>query len=249
MDSATPSTPQRLFSGKWVLIVILFVLPGLGIPLLMLGPVTERQVCLITLQTREAHYWSLGSFPLSSKTWELRDEWPELTFPLKDQSLFPPWPEQSPVMHYRLMTQNPEAPLPHLWETTYRELPFALLFPVPNNRALNLRSRPVFELRVLAARTLTPEDSHAFKQLDQLLAEGISQLPTEEIHLRGRQKITAPDDFAGQSNARALQTRFQEALLLQSKDAPPPDLLRKILLQTIEEQISTIDDPLVGGQP
>lgn len=219
----------------------MLLLPGLLVPGLLLGPVTEKQVCMITLQTRVTRFWCLGGFPLQKKTWTIEDEWPEIPFPLRNQSLFPPWPTEPPGEHYRELMGLPEgSTLPHLWETSYRELPFAFIFPVPNIRAMNMRSRPVFEMRIIAAKSLSPEDQAAFQALDNALREGIT---TEEIRLKGRQKLTTPDDFAGQATARELQAAFHEALHQQESVPNTREAFRQILLQTLNTRISAVDDP------
>ncbi|MGF1573960.1 MAG: hypothetical protein ACFCU1_12925 [Sumerlaeia bacterium] len=244
MTSQQENNPHPLRArkkGKSVFLFILLLMPAVIVPSLLLGPVSETQTCMITLQNRQANYWCLGGFPLQTKNWQLQNQWPELPYPLHNQSLLPPWPEETPSAYYRSMAQIPQQdPLPNLWETTYRELPFAFVFPVPNKRALNDRSRPLFEVRVTIAKSLTQQDSTTFQRVDQKLREGIT---VTEIKLRGRQKADAPYDFAGQENARALQNSINTYFAQQPTAPTTKSEFRKILLQSLDAPNTTIDDP------
>jgi hypothetical protein len=238
----TPPAPPPPRNGRRTFLLYFVVLPVLLVPGLLMGPVQERQLCMNTLQTRTARYWAMGLVPLQSREWRIEDYWPaRMPYPINGAQSLPPFPTESPEAFYRQQTAWPAGePLPHIWESVERQIPFAFVFPVTNTRAMNHRSRPVFELRMAMAKSLqSPEDAPLFQQWDSALRDGTSEELV--ITLSGRQKLTAPDDFPGQTVARSAQPAIQKTFAESVSLAQQSEEQRLLLRKTLTELVSTLD--------
>ena len=242
VPSETLPAPQPPRNGRRTLLLYFVVLPVVLVPGLLMGPVRERQICMNTLQTRTAHYWAMGLVPLQPREWTIEDSWPaRMPYPINGAQNLPPFPNQSPEAFYRQQSDWPsDKPLPHIWESFERQIPFAFIFPVTNTRAMNHRSRPVFELRMAMAKSLqSPEDAPLFQQWDSALRANTSEELV--ITLSGRQKLTTPDDYPGQAVARAALPGLQKSVAEASLLVNEPEEQRLLLRKTLSELVSTLD--------
>lgn len=205
MTENSESPKQSKLSGKLTLILFLILFPLFIVPALLTGKVYECQICVHTLQQREASYWMIGSFPLGEIDWQNIEKWPDdLQAEPALMSTFPDWPETNPTEFSReILEREPK----HLWESTTREIALAFVFPVPNKQALLSTMKPVVAARALMIKSLE-EDPEVYQRLHEKLIE---DAPVEKVIRRGRIKSATDWDYQGQANASEILKPIQEA--------------------------------------
>jgi len=228
MTENSESQKQSKLSGKLTLLLFLILFPLIIVPALLTGKVYERQICVHTLQQREASYWMIGSFPVGEIDWQYIESWPEdLQAEPALMSTFHDWPETNPVDFSReILEREPK----HLWESTTREIALAFVFPVPNKQALLSPMKPVVAARALMVKSLE-NDPEVYQQLHVQIIEGA---PEDKVIRRGRIKSATDWDYQGQANASEILKPIQEAW--SEKDgALSVAEMRSILIELTEE--------------
>ncbi len=149
-------------SGRRVVLLVLLFAPLLIIPLLLTGKVHETQVCMETLQRREATYWVVGSYRLTQPEWQPVPDWPKA---IDHEGFFT-------LLGEPLVADPADFPWPAFeeehWETLSRSQPLTVFMSIENSKALPERRRNLLELRLLMATVLEPGDASAMKCLSEI---------------------------------------------------------------------------------
>lgn len=200
--SAPPAVATRR-SGRRKLLLTMVLLPIIGIAVLLAGPAEVHQVCLRTLEQRHQTSWVTGSFVLRTGPWQAIAGWPEVDQPhLRDARLRG---DRSPAQDAGLVW--PEG-ADHLWVTTRRAIPFAVVFPIENRRALPPRQRAILEVQLQARGLLdpaNPADAACLRELADALLDGV--VSADALDRRERRRLRdRPAAVGEQLAARLLET-------------------------------------------
>jgi hypothetical protein len=161
------------------------LLPIVGIAVLLAGPAEVHQVCLRTLEQRHQTSWVTGSFVLRQGLWESVPGWPEVDQPHLRSAKLPG--DRSPERDAGLVW--PEG-ADHLWVTTRRAIPFAVVLPIENRRALPPRQRAILEVQLQARGLLdptSPADAACLRELADALLEGV--VSADALDRRERRRL------------------------------------------------------------
>lgn len=159
-------------SGRRTLLAAFAALVAI-VGLLLSGRGGERQICLRTLEQRERTAWRIGSFELQSGGWREIDAWPDPVWRRIDARAFAP-PALSPAGVARLLWPEGAS---HVWTTTRRSMPFALVMRIENPSVLPLGLADVAEAQLLARSIVDPgtgDGRACLLRLDAALLEGVA---------------------------------------------------------------------------